>query len=133
MKFETEFTISWGDCDPAGIVFYPRFFYWFDTTYQRWLQAKGLSQAILQQRHGILGTGVLDAHAEFCATSRDGDAMVVEARIEEWRTKTFRVNYSCKRGELLVARGHEVRGWFMMVDGRVRAAEIPDDFRTAFD
>ena len=22
--------IQWGDCDPAGIVFYPRYFEWFD-------------------------------------------------------------------------------------------------------
>jgi hypothetical protein len=22
--------IEWGDCDPAGIVFYPRYFEWFD-------------------------------------------------------------------------------------------------------
>ena len=24
--------IEWGDCDPAGIVFYPRFFAMFDTS-----------------------------------------------------------------------------------------------------
>jgi len=23
-------TIEWGDCDPAGIVFYPRYFAYFD-------------------------------------------------------------------------------------------------------
>ena len=22
--------VQWGDCDPAGIVFYPRYFEWFD-------------------------------------------------------------------------------------------------------
>ncbi len=22
--------VEWGDCDPAGIVFYPRYFEWFD-------------------------------------------------------------------------------------------------------
>lgn len=26
MAFETTFTVAWGDCDPGGIVFYPRFF-----------------------------------------------------------------------------------------------------------
>ena len=23
--------VGWGDCDPAGIVFYPRFYAWMDT------------------------------------------------------------------------------------------------------
>jgi len=26
--FRTEFPIEWGDCDEAGIVFYPNYFYW---------------------------------------------------------------------------------------------------------
>ena len=25
-------TIQWGDCDPAGIVFYPRYFEMFDAS-----------------------------------------------------------------------------------------------------
>ena len=133
MSFETEFSIAWGDCDPAGIVFYPRFFYWFDTAFQRWLQSHGLSQAILQQRHGILGTGLLDAHADFRAPVRDGDTMVVDARIDDWQAKRFRVAYCCRRGETLIAQGHETRGWLKIIDGRVRAAEIPDSFRALFD
>jgi len=24
--------VQWGDCDPAGIVFYPRYFEWFDAS-----------------------------------------------------------------------------------------------------
>ena len=25
--------VQWGDCDPAGIVFYPRYFEWFDAVH----------------------------------------------------------------------------------------------------
>jgi acyl-CoA thioester hydrolase len=48
--FETAFTVEWGDCDEAGIVFYPNYFYWFDCTYQRWLRKHGLSQRELRRR-----------------------------------------------------------------------------------
>ena len=28
-----EVRIVWGDCDEQGIVFYPTFFYWMDSTF----------------------------------------------------------------------------------------------------
>ena len=36
--------VEWGDCDEAGIVCYPNYFYWLDCTFQRWLRSVGLSQ-----------------------------------------------------------------------------------------
>jgi len=40
---EARFTIEWCDCDKAGIVFYPTYFYWLDGTFQQWLRTVGLS------------------------------------------------------------------------------------------
>ena len=131
MSFETTFQISWGDCDPAGIVFYPRYFYWFDTTYQRWLQANDLSQFILQARYGIVGTGVIDTAAQFRAPSRDGDAMTVRATVDHWQDKSFRVDYECLRDDRTIATGHETRGWFELTDQRIRGGSIPEEFRQA--
>ena len=131
MPFSTEFTVAWGDCDPAGIVFYPRFYYWFDTAYQRWLQANALSQAILQERFGIIGTGAIDTGATFRSPLRDGDVMQVQARVSEWSERSFRVDYQCLSGDVLSAEGYEVRGWFKHIDGRLRSDVIPDDFRQA--
>jgi acyl-CoA thioesterase FadM len=34
MSFRTEILVAWGDCDPAGIVYYPNYFHWFDTIFQ---------------------------------------------------------------------------------------------------
>ncbi|MGI9422912.1 MAG: acyl-CoA thioesterase [Hyphomicrobiaceae bacterium] len=131
MPFETEFKIAWGDCDPAGIVFYPRYFYWFDTTYQRWLQANDLSQAILQARYGIVGTGVIDTAAAFRTPSRDGDSITVRASVTDWQERSFRVDYECRREDRTIAIGHETRGWFEITDQRIRRGTIPDEFRLA--
>ena len=133
MAFETEIVIAWGDCDPAGIVYYPRYFYWFDTTFQRWLQSRKLSQAVLQQRFGVLGTGLLDAQAQFRATARDGDRMTVEATITDWHEKSFRVEYCCRREETLLVEGHETRGWLKVVDGSARALPIPHEFKALLE
>jgi 4-hydroxybenzoyl-CoA thioesterase len=42
MHDATTWTVDWGDCDPAGIVFYPRYFAWFDRAAHRFFEAKGL-------------------------------------------------------------------------------------------
>ncbi|MEM8976946.1 MAG: thioesterase family protein [Pseudomonadota bacterium] len=129
MAFTTEFTITWGDCDPGGIVFYPRFFYWFDTTFQRWLQNNELSQAVLQQRYGIIGTGIIDTRATFRSPLKDGDVMQVAAQISNWSAKSFRIDYTCTHNGVDCAEGYEVRGWFKYIDGRLRSDQIPEEFR----
>lgn len=129
MAFQTEFNIAWGDCDPAGIVFYPRYFYWFDTTYQYWLQSLGLSQVILQERYGVIGTGILETDAIFHTAIRDGDSMVAHAVADAWKAKSFRIAYRCTHDDQLVAEGHETRAWMKVIDGRIRAAPIPVEFR----
>ena len=33
---EIEFRLSYGDCDPAGIVYFAAYYPWFDRTYNEW-------------------------------------------------------------------------------------------------
>lgn len=46
--FTLDTFISFGDCDPAGIVFYPNFFGLFDRTFHAWLMAHGGHVAICE-------------------------------------------------------------------------------------
>ena len=48
--------IEWGDCDAAGIVFYPRYFAWFDAATFRLFARTGLSMRALWQKYGAVGT-----------------------------------------------------------------------------
>ena len=50
--FTTSFTVEWGDCDEAGIVYYPRYFYWMDSAFHRLLRARDLSYRAFKQRFG---------------------------------------------------------------------------------
>ncbi len=42
-KHLRQIEVGWGDCDPAGIVFYPNFYRWFDACSHALLTARGLS------------------------------------------------------------------------------------------
>jgi hypothetical protein len=62
IMYKTTFTIEWGDCDEAGIVFYPNYFYWLDCAFQRLLRSQGLSQRELRRRFGAV-TPIVEAHS----------------------------------------------------------------------
>ena len=75
--FKTTVTIEWGDCDEAGIVFYPNYFYWLDCAFQRLLRARGLSQRELRKRFGAV-TPIVQAHCDFKAPARYDDVLDID-------------------------------------------------------
>ena len=57
--------VEWGDCDPAGIVFYPRYLAWFDDCTTALFLAAGLPIQNLFRSHGVLGVPLVDVKARF--------------------------------------------------------------------
>ena len=59
-------TIEWGDCDPAGIVFYPRYFALFDaSTGALFRAALGMTKPDWTRRFGIIGIPMVDTRGKF--------------------------------------------------------------------
>ena len=111
--------VSFGDCDAAGILFYPHHFRFMDATFQHWLRSRGTSQADLRERLEAVGTGLVDASGAFRGPVHDGDALSHEMRVEEWGERTFRLAYAASVEDRLVFEGRETRGLFRRVDGRL--------------
>ena len=62
------FTVEFGDCDPAGIVFYPNFFRWMDAASLHYFRAAGVPPwRDFEAQRGIIGTPLVDASARFVA------------------------------------------------------------------
>ena len=132
VAFETTYTVEWGDCDAAGIVFYPNYFYWLDCTWQRWLRSLGLSQRELARRFGA-ATPLMDVGCNFTAPVTCDDELVVRATIADWKEKRLRVEYALTVAGRPVARGHELRAWAVVGDnGGLRTVPIDPAFRRLF-
>lgn len=115
--------VSFGDCDPAGIAFYPNMFAWFDRTFHDWLRPHG-GQAALCARLGSIGFGLMEAGAKFRTPLRPDDLLTLTLRVEEWGNKTLRLHYAGHVGDRLALTGHEVRGLFQPTQGGIKAAAI---------
>ena len=83
--------IEWGDCDPAGIVFYPRYFAMFDhSTVLLIEQALGMQKHALYQHYGFGGYPSVGMQARFLIPTRYGDDIEIETAI----TKVGRSSFS---------------------------------------
>ena len=124
MAFEKTIDIYFGDCDPAGIIFYPNYFRWFDATFQAFLKTRNLDQRILKEKLGTIGTGLMDAGASFRSPASFGDVLTIRVCGIDWTDRTFRVAYEGRIGERLVVEGFELRGVFIMDGDRLKAAPV---------
>ncbi len=127
--------IEWGDCDPAGIVWFPRYFEKFDACTHAAFEAAGLPKPLMLRKFGIFGIPLVDAHGKFIAPCSFGDEVVIETRITQWRRSSFRVHHRLLKGSLLAVEGFEVRVWTgrdSSDPSRLRALPIPQEVMDLF-
>lgn len=125
--------IAWGDCDDAGIVFYPHFFRWMDTAFHAWLRSRGSGHRQITHQFGLIGLPIVEANAQFRSPVSYDDSMAVAVRVTEWQPRRFRVGYRGARPEgTLVFEGHEVRAFAARdaTTGRLRGMDIAPDFKS---
>jgi 4-hydroxybenzoyl-CoA thioesterase len=106
-----EFDIEWGDCDPAQIVHFPRYFAYFDACTTALFKQAGLSKRNMLKTYGIIGIPLVDVRASFMSPSRLSDTVVVESEITEWRRSSFCVRHRLFNKKVLAVECLETRVW----------------------
>jgi 4-hydroxybenzoyl-CoA thioesterase len=104
-----EVQIQWGDCDPANIVYYPRYFAMFDDSTSVLFEAAGFSKRDLVLRYGLVGIPMVDTRAKFYIPSTHGDWITIESRIEGIKRSSFEVKHNVFKGEALAIEAFETR------------------------
>jgi 4-hydroxybenzoyl-CoA thioesterase len=122
--------IEWGDCDPAGIVFYPRYFAFFDAcTIALFERALGTGMREMREAYDCVGFPMVDTRARFLIPSRYGDEVTVETRVAAFRRSSFDVHHRLLKGDGgLAVEGFETRVWTMVDPDdpeRLKARALP--------
>ncbi len=124
-----QLTVEWGQCDPAGIVFNPRFFEMFDVSTWQLIQALlGVPQQDFPAAYNVVGAPLVDARANFLKPARFGDTIEIASRISEVRRTSFDIEHRILIGGALAVDGGETRVWAMRDAAdpdRIRAVAIP--------
>ena len=121
--------IGFGDCDPAGIVFYPRYFEMFNETVETWFRDElghGFLELHLKQAKAV---PTVKAEVEFRASSRLEDLLSLTLVVEHigGRSARLRIDVSC--GEQ--ARVTALLTLVYIDAGKHKAEAWPDDLRAA--
>jgi len=99
MPFSRDILIRFQHCDPAGIVFYPRYFEMVNQVIEDWFaEALGMS---FQQMHIELGLGVPAVHLEcdFVKASRIGEVVRFNLAVKRLGTKSFGLSVQGNHGD----------------------------------
>jgi 4-hydroxybenzoyl-CoA thioesterase len=131
-----EIQVEWGDCDPAGIVYYPRYFEYFDACTNALFEQAGFRKAEMLKKYGLLGIPMIDTRAQFYAPASFGDTVTVESRITEWGRSSFQVEHKLYNSDQLAAEGSEKRVWTVRDASRVtgiRSEAIPQEVKERFE
>ena len=130
-------TIEWGDCDPAGIVFYPRYFAMFDaSTAALFARAFGGTKKAMLRHYDVVGFHTVDTRATFRVPCAFGDEVRIESTVAEFRRASFDVRHRLLReDDALAVEGFETRVWVGRhpdkADG-IKALPIPEDLIARF-
>lgn len=102
--------VEWGDCDPAGIIFYPTYFRWMDAATWAFTDSVGFGPKRMRAEHRAMP--LVSAECEFIAPAEHGDRCEVRSRIARFGGKSFVVAHDIVRSDgTLLARGTETRVW----------------------
>jgi len=127
--------IEWGDCDPAGIVYYPRYFVMFDNATVALFAAAGLPKPEMVKTYDIVGIPMVDTRARFVIPSRWGETITIESRIAAWKRSSFDVEHRVLKGEALAIEAWETRVWVGRDPDdpdKIKGRAIPDAVKARF-
>jgi 4-hydroxybenzoyl-CoA thioesterase len=122
--------IEWGDCDPMGIIFYPRYFAIFDACTTALIErALGMGKHDYLQFYGITGHPVVKNHARFLIPTHFGDEVEIDSTPTRVGRSSIDVRHRLTKNGMLAVEGSETRVWVRghAVSGGMKSAPMPPE------
>ena len=120
--------VRFGHCDPAGIVFYPRFFELIHEAKEDWLrEAVGVPLPVLigERRHGL---PIVRLETDFVAPSRMGEVLDIAISVAKLGGASLHLDYDVTCGGQRRLRVRTVVVHVNLDDGR--SVAFDDDLRS---
>ena len=125
--------IEWGDCDPAGSIFYPRYFEIFDaSTSMLFEHALGMTKPQMLKNFEFSGFPLVRTRARFLKPTRFGDDVVIDSTIA-FNRSSFEVEHRLSLNGDTCAECSEKRVWVIRdAARRLRSHPVPETVLNKF-
>ena len=127
-NFEATRVIRFGDCDPAGIAYFPRYFDLLNGVVEDWWSAIGLPWKVLLGERRI-GLPTVRFKVEFHAPARLGDELRFSLDIKRIGKKSVELHHVIRRDAILLWQASQILV-ATSLDSH-RSITWPDDIRAA--
>ena len=136
LSYSRSLRIEWGDCDPAGIVFYPRYFAMFDhNTTMLISKASGVTKPELLKRYDFAGYPVLSTQAKFMIPNIFGDDVEIESTFTRIGRSSFEIRHLLTKHGKLSVEAQEARAWVKGAPEdktKIKSHPLPEDLVAKF-
>ena len=123
--------IEWGDCDPAGIIFYARYFEIFDVATTVLIErALAMTKREYLKAYDFAGHPLVETRARFRQPTRFGDEVAIESALVACGRSSFKVEHRLSKAGALAVEGFETRVWVGRAADdpqRLKSREMPPD------
>ena len=125
--------VEFGDCDPARIVWNPRYFAFADHG-MTLLFTEALKMPLPEAfaRYGIAGLPLVQTDGEFPRSATFGDELTIQTTVDRLGRSSIRLRHKVLVAGETCAEIVGVRVWSVTVPGhpgRIMSAAIPDEVR----
>jgi len=125
--------IEWGDCDPAGIIFYPRYFEIFDaSTAALFERALGMTKFAMFKALPFAGFPLVRTRAKFMRPTRFGDDVMVETSVT-FNRSSFDIEHKLSLDDAVCVECSEKRVWVVRDEtGALKSHPVPEEVLAKF-
>lgn len=130
-RFERTTLVRFEDCDPAGIIFYPRFFALVNRLVEDWF-AEDLGHSFralhIEQRKGV---PTVQFACDFKAPVRLGDALNMRLKVAHLGASSCQMLIEARLGDVLAAQFEQTIVYTDLAS--MKSEPWPDDLRAAIN
>jgi 4-hydroxybenzoyl-CoA thioesterase len=134
--YSRPYRITWGECDPAGIVYAPRYLDMFGENTIRLFEHAGLpKKRFMLKELGVAGFPMVEVSARYFRPTAYGDDVTIESAAPEFGGSSFVILHRIMLGETLCVECTEKRVWTVpdaSRPGGLRAERVPEEIRALF-
>ncbi len=127
--------IMWGEMDPLGIVFYPRYYEWIDACGHLFFESIGLALGDLWRERRLL-FGLIETSCKYFQPGRYHQFVEIVTRIQELDSRTLVLGHTMRSApdKGIMVEGLEKRICMDVSDPQhLRGVDIPPDIYSLLD
>lgn len=127
--------LQWGECDPAGIIFFPIYAHWVSEGLSELFLSNGIdpNEVLNGERVGLPAVSL---SLKFHSAPRLHEEVVHEIHVEKLGGKSLCFRHEFRSGDLLLAEAQDVRVWTTHKVGlpdSLKSADIPSRVRALLE